>query len=486
MLHKRAGLALLRSNKGCIIETGWGACFSCRRRASFRGKVMMRVLLVNTNRNRFLAPPPIGLAYLAGALRGGKHNFRVLDLMFSRNPERELRRMLDEYNPAVAGFSIRNLDNQSMLHTHSPLPEIQKFVSMAQDRKTITVLGGTAFTTLPVQMISYMNADYGIAGQGEDSLTELLESLEWGSVNTCIPGLVWRDGAAIRTNPPRIKGYESACVPDWDAIDIRRYRQSIWPVSVVVKSGCSYRCSYCDAHATFGRTVHSRSADAVLEEIRKVITDYGIRVFYLSDPCFNASPEKAKEILDAIVESGLRISFSTTLMPIPGSYDAEYFTLYRRAGGTFAILGVETFSERMLKNYHKPFSISDVYECAMLAHRKGITFGLELLVGGPGENEATVRESMAFLPRIKAALLLYSIGIRILPDTEIYHRAVVEGIVSGKDELLFPKFYVSRDLDVMWAARFIRGTLRHYWYRSMGMIPCAMRNALARYCHIIL
>lgn len=446
----------------------------------------MRVLLVNTNRNRFLTPPPIGLAYLASALGVRKYDYRVLDLMFSRKPQVELERALDEYSPSVAGFSIRNLDNQSMLHVKSPLPEIRNLVSIARNKGITSVLGGTAFTTMPAEMLDYMDADYGIAGQGEESFPDLLDSLCSGALDSNIPGLVWKDGAATRINPPRIHGYGNAALPDWNSIDVKRYQRSIWPVSVVVKSGCPYHCSYCDAHATFGRNVHIRSPRCIIDEISRIVRDHGIRVFYLSDPCFNANPEKAKEILAAIISSGLKISFSTTLMPIPGSYDSDYFSLYRRAGGTFAILGVETFSERMLKNYRKPFSISEVYECAMLAHRKGITFGLELLIGGPGENEATVRESMAFLPRIKAALLLYSIGIRILPDTDIFHRALLEGIVREKAELLFPKFYVSPDLDVEWAARFIRRCLRHYWYRGFGMVPCAMRNALARYCHIIL
>ncbi len=250
----------------------------------------MRVLLINTNRNRFLTPPPIGLAYLASALRAGRYDFRVLDLMFSRKPQEELKRVLDEYNPGVAGFSIRNLDNQSMLHSASPLPEIREFVSAAHEKGITSVLGGTAFTTMPGEMLEYMQADFGIAGQGEESLPDLLYCLETGNLDSNIPGLVWKDGGAMRMNPPRIHGYQEALSPDWDAIDVKRYHRSIWPVSVVVKSGCPYHCAYCDAHSTFGRHIHMRLPGCIVEEISRIVKDFGIRVFYLSDPCFKHYP----------------------------------------------------------------------------------------------------------------------------------------------------------------------------------------------------
>jgi len=44
----------------------------------------MKVLLVYTNRYRPMAPPPIGIAYLAGPLLREGHEVKVLDLMFSR------------------------------------------------------------------------------------------------------------------------------------------------------------------------------------------------------------------------------------------------------------------------------------------------------------------------------------------------------------------------------------------------------------------
>jgi radical SAM superfamily enzyme YgiQ (UPF0313 family) len=124
----------------------------------------MRILLVYTNRNRYLSPPPIGLAYLVSPLIEQGHQVKVLDLMFSKNPHHELELTIDTYHPGLVGFSIRNLDNQYMLDVKNPLPQIKEFVTIAKTKGVPTVLGGTAFTTFPEEMLQYMEADFGISG----------------------------------------------------------------------------------------------------------------------------------------------------------------------------------------------------------------------------------------------------------------------------------------------------------------------------------
>jgi radical SAM superfamily enzyme YgiQ (UPF0313 family) len=100
--------------------------------------------------------------------------------MFPRNPPDELRKMIASYKPAVVGFSIRNMDAYSRTKTESFLPPVRELVSVAKNEGVVSVLGGTAFSTLPKPMLRYMGADYGIAGQGETSMISLVESVKKG------------------------------------------------------------------------------------------------------------------------------------------------------------------------------------------------------------------------------------------------------------------------------------------------------------------
>ena len=88
----------------------------------------MRVLLIATNRydrcmSRMNAQPlPIGLAYLAGALAASPHIVKTLDLMFSDDPLGDVQQVVQEFQPALVGISIRNLSNQSYLDPQWALP----------------------------------------------------------------------------------------------------------------------------------------------------------------------------------------------------------------------------------------------------------------------------------------------------------------------------------------------------------------------------
>lgn len=444
----------------------------------------MNILLIYTNRDNYLAPQPIGLAYLAAPLKRKGHNIKLLDLMFSKNPHRELNNTIDEFKPDIVAFSIRNLDNQYMLDLRNPLPEIKNYVELSRSKGLTTVLGGTAFTTFPKEMLEYMNADYGISGQGEESFPLLVEAIANDKHETRIPGLVWWEGDSVRTNPPIIVGYVNSQA-DWSLLNLHKYRRTYWPACVVIKTGCPYKCAYCDAKTTFGDRFIFRHIEAIIDDIRTIQRTHGISVFHLSDPCFNSPLDWAKEVLRAIIRENLKIYFNTTVVPIHGCYDDEFFELYTKAGGIFTILGAESFSQTMLENYRKPFSIEDVYNCSKLANKHGLTFGVELLFGGPGENAKTIIESMAFLPKINYSLFLFGIGIRILPNTEIFDIAKREGIVNDSSELLFPKFYVSPELDMDWARKYIQKSLRRYSYRGIKMIPFGLRSLFARYLSVI-
>jgi radical SAM superfamily enzyme YgiQ (UPF0313 family) len=436
----------------------------------------MKVLLVYTNRHRPMAPPPIGIAYLAGPLLREGHEVKVLDLMFARDPGGELRRAVEEFGPDAAGLSLRNVDNQDMRRTLYFMEDAKKLADIIREAGVTTVLGGTAFTTFPAETLEYMGADYGIAGQGEESLPRLLASLASGRLDTGIPGLVWREGGRIRANPPDLGGYRSPA--RWDLLRINGYTKGFLAGAVVTKSGCPYRCAYCNVTTAFGGELRPRNLADIVEEI-KALKAQGARVITLTDACFNVPSSYAKEVLNAILRSGVRVYLNTTFVPVAGHFDDELLELFKRAGGICASLGAETFSGKMLQSYHKPFTLDDVLACAGLLGRHRMPFMVQALFGGPGEDESTVRESLGALRDVPYARFTYTMGIRLLPGTLLFETAKKEGLVEDASGLFKPRFYMSKDLDVAWAERQIKRTILRYSYRGLKMLPAAARCALA-------
>ncbi len=438
---------------------------------------MMRVLLVYANRYRPMAPPPAGIAYLLEPLRREGHDVKVLDLMFARDPAGELRRAMDDFKPQVAGFSVRNVDNQDMRHTEYFVEEAKKLVALAKEKGAVTVLGGTAFTTFPAEMLEYTGADYGIAGQAEKSLPLLLGSL--GSPDGRIPGLAWREGGAVKLNPPDFGGYHYARAR-WDALSLDGYRKSPVAGAVLTKSGCPYKCAYCDAARVFGGSFRRRTPDDVVEEIRRLKKAHGINVITLTDACFNVPAAYAKDVLRAIIRANSKVYLNTTIVPVRGHFDDELLELYKKAGGIMVSLGAETFSRKMLESYRKPFTLNDALDCARLLGKHRLPFAVQALFGGPGEDASTVKETMGALRDVPYAKFTYTMGIRILPGTALYEAAKNEGLVKEPSELFTPKFYVSKNLDVPWAEGYVRKRLLRYSCRSLRMLPVRARCALAR------
>lgn len=442
-----------------------------------------KILLVNTNRHRLMTPLPVGLAFLAESLHRQGHEVKVTDLMFSKEPHKELWQTLRDFRPDFAGFTIRNLDNQDMESSFSPLPEIKAFIQAAKDQNIPTIVGGTAFTTFPKKLLEYMDADYGIAGQGEDGFPRLIESLSNGQLDTKIPGLVWREKKKIMSNPVEYQGYRNTPA-DFSVLSMAGYRKSLMPASVLTKTGCPYKCSYCDAHVTFGREFIFREPDSIIEDIRRFRRLHRVATFFLVDPCFNAPIDRAKELLEAIIQAELGVNINTMFVPIRDNFDDELFRMYRKAGGNFMMVGAETLSDTMLKSYQKPFDMSDVFSFTEMAKRNGVTFGIDAMFGGPGETEQTVKETFEAYKEIPCSFLMGGVGIRIVPQCSLYDTAKDEGLVESEDELLFPKFYLTKQITRQEIEKIVRQETRRYSYRMMKMLPVGARSFAARYLNV--
>lgn len=108
----------------------------------------MKILLIATNRperymDRMLVRPlPIGVAYLAAHIDEGRHQLRVLDLMFSDDAVLEVGGAVEAFKPDLVGLSIRNLDNQSYLSPVSHLPGVKEIVRQVRSASDATIVCG--------------------------------------------------------------------------------------------------------------------------------------------------------------------------------------------------------------------------------------------------------------------------------------------------------------------------------------------------------
>ena len=99
--------------------------------------------------------------------------------------------------------------------------------------RVVTILGGVHPTFCFEEVLNATSAvDYIICGEGEQTLVELLRTLESGGTPDTVAGLAFRrDGAIVRTAPRAFAGSLDDLPAAWDLLDWQEYTYFVIPDS---------------------------------------------------------------------------------------------------------------------------------------------------------------------------------------------------------------------------------------------------------------
>ena len=145
----------------------------------------------------------------------------------------------------------------------------------------------------------------------------------------------------------------------------------------------------------------------------------------------------------------------TTMGVSPKNLDAQFLQLMERAGFTSFMISPESASETMLTNYQKGFGLGDLRRAAEAINQFSFPVLWYFLVGGPGETNRTLQETLDFIERYLVRkrgppynLANIFLGVRIYPGTKLWHIALEEGFIHDHSDPLRPLWYLSRELDL--------------------------------------
>ncbi len=420
-----------------------------------RGMSGPPVLLVNTNQ---MKPPvtPIGLDYLADGLERRGYRASVLDLCFADDVGAAIRDGLQNVSPVVVGVTLRNTDDCYFPSQDFIVGRVKAIVDQIRSATDAPlVLGGVGFSIIPEPVLECCAVDFGIWGDGEEALPELVARLERGESASDIPGLVWFDGDVYRRNPARQADLHSWDRPRRCVVDNLRYFHEGGMGSFETKRGCNQRCLYCPEPVSRGRAVRLRTARSVADEM-EALYDAGITHLHTCDSEFNLPPEHAEEVCREFIRRGLgeKMRWYTYLAPVP--FSRALANLMKEAGCAGIDFGVDHGNGEMLRRLQRPFSEVDLASTTRICRDVGIPFMYDLLLGGPGETKATVSEAVGLMKRLGPSRVGVSAGVRIYPGTPLHQRVVREegwegnpnlrGCVEGNESLLRPIFYVASEV----------------------------------------
>ena len=440
----------------------------------------MRILFVQTNTYPLLHPLPIGPALVARRLQTDGHEVRFVDLMGERDPVGCARAAARECGPDLCCYSVRNRDSMSAARYFDPMPVIAAVAAAVREVTAAPALvGGTAFTTWPERVLELLGAEYGLAGDDLAQVTRFVASLAAGAPDLATPGLVYRgaDGQVV-ANPFALVGYRGLSGDHHALIDHRRYRAGFWQAAVITRSGCPERCIYCDTFHTFGREFVLREPEAVAEELLALKRTGRVRAVWLVDAGFNRPLDHAKAVLEAILRRGAQLQLYAVFDPGPA--DAEFFRLFRRAGGALLTMFVESLSDPVLVELAKSFTIADALRDAAAMRRERIGIVFMPTFGSPGETPQTVAQTLARVPQLAPTVFDASVGWRLEPRTALHDRAVAEGLITPDDDGWEPRFYVSPHTPREWLTAELKRFRRRHWWLGARILPFALRALCVR------
>lgn len=398
----------------------------------------MKVLLVNpphgfADSNPFkkagLKLPPLGLLYVASALRAGmpRAEIKVLDAPALGLTAGDIGRQAGVFKPDLAGFTFYtgNVSNSkaAVRAVKTAVPGV------------FAVAGGPHATLLPETCLDA--ADAAITGEGELPFLELARALEKRGPLGAVPSLVRRvDGEILRGAPAARPDPDLMPPPARDLVDLRLYRPSPagylrLPMTTMVTSrGCPFACAFCSK--ILGTEHRAQSPENTLDEIRSLTKEYGIREISFQDDIFTLDRARVIKLCSLLKGAGLDLTWSC--MTRVDLVDAGLLAAMRAAGCFSIAYGVDAVLPDSAWNMNKGYrpGAPGAAAAVRLTKAAGIETRAYYLLGWPGDTRASLDRALAEIKRIDADFVFFALP-HPFPGTALLERAAREGLLL-KDE----------------------------------------------------
>jgi radical SAM superfamily enzyme YgiQ (UPF0313 family) len=420
---------------------------------------VVRTLLVNPPFQRLkginYVYVPLGLAYLAAALRDAGHevaiyNAEVMEADEPVTPQtghgaflqqhdrylatltdptaplwQRIDRVIDGFAPEVLGLSVMTakVGAAAMLS--------RRFKERRPDG---LVIWGGPHPAVALADCERHAVDCCVIGEGEVTMTLLLEALAAGPPTAerlrDIAGLAYRDGAGhlVPTVPrPPVPDLDSLPVP---ARDLHVGDPGYDPLALgamITARGCPFHCGFCDTPAFWGRRARFRAPAAVLAEIEAIKQAHGTREFFFWDDTFTVNRKRVLEFTRALVEQETDIIWRCTSRC--DQVDDEMLAWMQRSGCINIDVGVESGSERTLREMEKGETLGQILDGIQRIMSHGINVNAYFMMGFPEETEEDLQATLALIRDLPVPRVYLSV-FTPYPGTRLYESAERLGLLG--------------------------------------------------------
>lgn len=416
----------------------------------------MRLLLARPPRrdarDTGLSVPPLGLAYVAAAVREAGFPVEILDALALDWSWERFGAELARRRPDVLGLSAM-----------TPVADVaSRAAALARPHVGKIVLGGPHATALREAVLDETpELDAAVVGEGEQIAPELLRWWASGSRGPPPAGVLTREHPFTPAEAPRDIG----ALP-WPARDLLpnaryRYLFATRPgfATMITSRGCPFRCTFCD-RSVGGTRWRARAAEDVVDEMAEVHRRYGAGFINFYDDNFTLRRSRVEQICEEILRRGLRVEWKCEGR-VDG-VDLPLLQLMRKAGCRVVAYGVESGNPETLALLRKDVTVEQA-EAAFAATREaGLRSLAYIILGAPGEDEAAVDRTIEFCHEIGADYVQFS-SLAAYPGTSLFQSHTpssvtnpVDGDLSRRTLTDLPPETLARQMRRAWVGFYLR------------------------------
>jgi len=386
---------------------------------------------------------PIGLAYVLSSIKNKGYHIDALNMNHhSESIANLIKSRLDKqkYDFILTGSNAVDYDSTKMI-----IDSARSHIS-----KPKLILGGPMITSEPKLVFDDLKPDFGVIGEGEKTILELLEGIKNKNDLKKIPGLIFRDNNQIIITEKRkaIMDLDSIPFPEVELLGFKEYLDNgfcNWGIvhslndrprvySLVGSRSCPYHCTFCYHYDSIYR---ERSIKNIMEELTMVVKKYKINILRIYDECFAVDKKRLNEFCKSMNQLRKEISWDLKWVPQlrVDLVDEKTLKLMKDAGCAVISYGFESYSPVVLKSMKKNITPEKINTAFNETIKQGIAIQACFIFGDVAETKETAYETLNYWKKnLKGQVEL--VFMEPYPVSEIYQHCIKKGIIKDRMEFI--------------------------------------------------
>jgi len=397
---------------------------------------VMKILFVKPPSNTHLVIPPVGLVYIASCCKD--HDVKILDCLKEKYNHEMFEEYIKKEKPDILGLTAFSMEIDSAVKCTR--------IAKAVDKSIITIIGGAHASNLLHNILKEESVDYALTGEVEKSFPLFLEAVSGRCEFENVPGLGYKNGGIKINKPEFVTDLDSINFPRWDLIKLneypRTYQSKRFPVVPLITSrGCPYHCTFCTAHTVSGYKFRVRSPENVLEEIRILYQKYKVKELSILDDIFALDRKRVEEICRLLINEKMDLIWTLPNGIRVDSLDLDLLRLMKKAGCYEVCVGIESCSDKILKDMKKSLTVEIIKEKVPLIAKAGIRATGFFILGYPTETVEDINKTIKISKKLglhRARFFLF----QPLPGSEISNYLVEQKMMP--EDMEWEKFDYSK------------------------------------------